>query len=376
MSPAVAPQAPGAMGVSAQPSELLRYLEDLGNWLGTRKAELDQIDTHAQGVPGGQSALADIRLGMSMWQAISNRYNQLMVTWDSGRVGNVELDKLSSLIWGRLDAGPLGTSTGDLQGMSLPEATRISDALVAQLRQRLRLDPSGAEMAGRLRDLRAQLDRLRSQVALEPSTTIALAQSKLDAIERRLGVIVETAERGGDIGGLVGPLEVEAATFERDLIVGGVARREQALTPDKAHVERQALLEKAAFVRDVVAAARSRVFPAPKYAVPDVAALGEIPTSQRGLTEYTERLTQVRTALEHVEQANREALEGLAELNDVRAKLRSSAHDPRSVALLKVADELLGLTPVPVAAARAAVKAVEEYDRYQLVFPQSAGGDR
>jgi hypothetical protein len=46
---------------------------------------------------------------------------------------------MSTLIWGRLDAA---TASG--LSVSLPEACRLSDALLSQLRVKLGLDPSGA----------------------------------------------------------------------------------------------------------------------------------------------------------------------------------------------------------------------------------------
>ena len=99
--------------------------------------------------------------------------------------------------------------------MSSPRATRcrMSDALCGQLRSRLQLDPAGTQAVARLRDLRATMERLRDQVGLEPPQTIAAAQARLAQLEGRLTMINEKAGRGGDIGGLLGPLEAEAATF-------------------------------------------------------------------------------------------------------------------------------------------------------------------
>ena len=43
-------------------------------------------------------------LSMALWKAVSDRYELLLATWDSGRVGAAERERMSSLIWGRLDA--------------------------------------------------------------------------------------------------------------------------------------------------------------------------------------------------------------------------------------------------------------------------------
>ena len=111
--------------------------------------------------------------------------------------------------------------------MSLPEACRLSDALASQLRVRLGLELSGAEVTTRLRSLRAQLERIRDQVVTEPAgSRQQQAAEQQSRLARRLRELTEKADRGGDVGGLLEPLEIEATTFERDLIVGGARRRE------------------------------------------------------------------------------------------------------------------------------------------------------
>ena len=147
---------------------------------------------------------------MALWKAVSDRYELLIATWNSGRVGTTELMRMSTLIWGRLDAA---TASG--LSVSLPEACRLSDALLSQLRVKLGLDPSGMEITDRVRQLRAQMERIRDQIDLEPAGGVqqqaALEQSRL---ARRLRDLAEKAGRGGDVAGLLGPLEIEASTFE------------------------------------------------------------------------------------------------------------------------------------------------------------------
>ena len=95
----------------------------------------------------GAEVTDDITLSMVLWKAASDRYEQLKSVWDSGRVGPAERERLATLIWGRLDATNLHASG---LSMSLPEACRLSDALAAQLRVRLGLELSGAEVTTRL----------------------------------------------------------------------------------------------------------------------------------------------------------------------------------------------------------------------------------
>ncbi len=157
-----------------------------------------------------------------------------VATWDWRPGRRRRARAAASLIWGRLDAtldrsllAPDGASVAGL-AVSLPEACRLSDALAGQLRARLALDPSGGEAAERIRQLRAQLERIRDQVGARarrpPGQQAAPARSRAGRPAR--SEIVDKAGRGGDVGGLLGPLEAEAATFERDLIVGGARRRE------------------------------------------------------------------------------------------------------------------------------------------------------
>ncbi len=159
MSPEVAgavhaPAAPGRIGVPIDPQAALVYLEALGRWRDDRQRELNQLDQAAlanpQKVQGAGGVTADIMLSMALWKAVSDRYELLVRVWDSGRVGASERERMSSLIWGRLDAtldpGLISRSTvpgNSALAVSLPEACRLSDALASQLRVRLGLEVSG-----------------------------------------------------------------------------------------------------------------------------------------------------------------------------------------------------------------------------------------
>src|SRR3954470_16038179 len=151
---AAAPAPPGRMGSSVPASELLTFLNDLGIWRDRRKAELEELDQAALHSPDADALSGDVVLSMAVWKAVSDRYELLLVTWDSGRIGPTESERLSALIWGRLDTG---AGTGSL-AVSLPEACTLSDALAASLRTRLALDPGDADLAARVRQLRAQVE--------------------------------------------------------------------------------------------------------------------------------------------------------------------------------------------------------------------------
>lgn len=367
MSPVTAPRAPGALGQAGTPQEMLVYLDELGQWITQRRAEIEEVDAFSRSQGRDQDALPDIRLALSLWQAVVSRQAQLMQLWDSGRVGQLQLEQLSQLIWGRLDTPAMaaGVGAGDLRGASLPEATRLSDALIATLRGRLRLDPQGTRVQARTRELQAALERLRDQVALEAGSEADVARAQLAELETRLSDLEAKADRGGDVGGLLGPLEAEAATLERDLIVGAAQRRERRLSSEQAAATRTELIARSDRVRELAEQVAGAVSPPPRYAVPDVTALGAVPPGGVQLTNYSHALEQVSAALDQVEKANRQALDTL---QAARAELdheRAGSPDPVSSHLLDAVAGLLELHPVPIEAVGSSLAALQYYQRWQ-----------
>ena len=316
-----APVAPGQMGSALDPRAAEVYLGELGRWRDARRRELDELDKAALQAASGPTATGDILLSMALWKAVSDRYELLLATWSSGRVGVTELTRMSTLIWGRLDA-----SAASGLSVSLPEACRLSDALLSQLRVKLGLDPSGMEITERIRQLRAQMERIREQIDLEPAGAAqqqaALEQSRL---ARRLKELADKAGRGGDVAGLLGPLEIDASTFERDLIVGGARRRDAAALVERAREQRADLRAREAALHRIVEECIRRVDPAPRYAVPDIAALGEMPNTRDELEDYLRRLDQVSRAMTLAQTAYTKALEDHQELGSRLEAYRAKA---------------------------------------------------
>ncbi|MDO5499052.1 MAG: hypothetical protein Q4F67_05145, partial [Propionibacteriaceae bacterium] len=308
----VAPTAPGRLGVPLHPEQAKRYLGELHTWVDTRRRELDLLDAAVLRSPHRAQLTRDMMLSLALWKAVKDRLDLLLATWDSGRVGLTERERMAALIWGRLDAtldpsllaghadkaGDASTLGESGLSVSLPEACRLSDAMAAQLRTRLALDPDADQIASRLRELRAQVERIRDQVALEPAGLRAAPQAKLTDLAGRVDDLVQRLDRGGDIGGMIGPAEIEAARFERDLIVGGVERREARGLVDKARELRTDLESREAAMRQLVAQCIRRVVPAPRYAVPDPDALGPVPNTRTELEDYLDRLHRVSRAMQ------------------------------------------------------------------------------
>jgi hypothetical protein len=328
-----APVAPGQMGSALEARAAQVYLDELGSWRDGRRHELDELDKAALQTATGSTATGDILLSMALWKAISDRYELLLATWNSGRVGITELMRMSTLIWGRLDAA---TASG--LSVSLPEACRLSDALLSQLRVKLGLDPSGMEITERIRQLRAQMERIREQIDLEPAGAAqqqaALEQSRL---ARRLKEVAEKAGRGGDVAGLLGPLEIEAATFERDLIVNGARRRDAAALVQRAREQRADLEAREAALRAIVEECVRRVDPSPRYAVPDTAALGPVPNTREELENYLRRLDQVSRAMTVAQTAYAKALHDHSELDSRLEAYRAKAEATRVAEIPDVA---------------------------------------
>lgn len=353
-----APAAPGRMGIPVEVQEAMTYLGRLGAWITQRRLELDELDAMILASPDRAALTNDMMLSLSVWQAIKTRYDLLLVTWDSGRVGPTERERLSALIWGRLDDAVPGSPTSApaaLSGLSvsLPEACRLSDALAGQLRSRLNRSPQNDQLTARLRDLRAQVERLRDQARLEPPVSQPTVLTQVEDISARTEDLASRADRGGDIGGLLGPLEIRAATMERDLIVGNTKRRQAQDKLARARELRASLERRKTELSGLVAEAVGSVTPAPKYAVPNVDALGPVPSSLSELDAYLGRLGAVSRAMQVVQDAyskalnDRTALAARFEEEVSTARGAGVADDPDVTALARVVAAFLARRPTP-----------------------------
>ncbi len=322
---ATAPAAPGRLGHAMSSRDAVRYLEELGSWRDRRKTELDQLDEAALQATDQSSYTADMLLSMALWKAVADRYDLLVATWDSGRVGQAEQERLSTLVWGRLDAtrhlpdgaGVPSGSTGAL-AVSLPEACRLSDALAASLRARLGYVASEADMSARIRQLRAAVERVRDLVHREPASAREAAESVLTKLDARVSDAMARAQRGADAGGLVGPLESDVAHAERDLIVSASNRRADAHDAARARALRVELQARGDALRDLAAKCVDEVTPAPRFAVPDVSALGGVPSDPKAVDAYLVRLDAVGRAMTMAQDAYGAAL---SERDELRGRL-------------------------------------------------------
>lgn len=348
LSSTVAPPAPGSMGHAPEPAPLRDYLAALEAWIRGRRTELDALDGAALAAGRGAEVGSDMALSLTLWKAVSERYQTMFATWDGGRVLQAEREQIAAQIWGRLDG----------HGIAVPEACRLSDALAAQLRTRLSLTPGADQAAARIRGLRAQVERIRDQVALEPALGRDLTVDRLAALMARVNGAAERAGRGADVGGLLAPIEQDAAIFERDLIVGNAQRREARDQVVEARRLRCDLEARAVLLGDLVRACVSTVEPAPRYAVPDVDLLGPVPNTPGAIAPYLERLGRVAQALAMAEDAYTTAL---AEHTDLVGLLDGYVAKARALGLADRDDlaasevrarEVLARRPAPLVVCR------------------------
>ncbi len=379
MSPVHAPDAPGRLGQPVEVMAMQTYLTALDQWVRFRKDELDELDAAALSSPRKDELTDDMTLSMALWKAVADRQQLLLAVWDSGRVLVAERERLATLVWGRLDATldaavvAKGTkATAGALAVSLPEACRLSDALAGQLRQRLSLDPAADENAARVKELRAALERLRDQVGLEPDSSRPRAQHTWDELAARVKDVTERLQRGGDVGGLLGPLENETARFERDLIVGGAERRDTRDRAAAAAELRDDLLARSAALAQLAEKCVEAVDPAPKYAVPDVEALGPVPDSPQQLSAYRQRLARVGDAMNLAHASYAAALAARDDLSvrldalTLKASARGLDRDPELMAAAATARDVLARRPCPVAVAAAVVDAYEAWLTWAL----------
>lgn len=358
------PQAPGKIGEAATPEQVMTYLGQLGDWLTNRRQELSAIDTAILRSPDRAALTGDITLALAVWQAIKNRYDSLLAAWDSGRVAEAELLEISMLIWGRLDTSDKsGPEQLQSMAMSLPEACRMSDALTSQLRTKLAVGPNTAAFTARVSGLRAQLERIRDQIALEPPGQRANAEDIRARFESRLATVTDKISRGGDVGGMLSALEVDAARFERDLIVTQGKRRENVAKLHKARERLAELEEREDRLRDLVTRCVQTVTPTPNYAVPNAAALGPVPNTPGELDAYLTKLDQVTRAMDVVHTSYTKAMQDRDQLELALQGLRlkqPQAADGTAQQVGDLAAAVLAQRPCPVQVAEHLVAAYRE----------------
>lgn len=367
----LAPNAPGRLGDTLSADALVGYLGALLRWRDDRRAELDRLDAAALTAKEPDSYTGDLVLAMSLWQAITDRSDEIVRIWDSGRANATERERISQLVWGRLDSG-----LGGGLAVTFVEACRLSDAIVAQLRTRLALDPATADTAARLTAVRAQLERCRDQADAAVLKQIGTLRDRADRLAEQVG-------RGADVAGPVRVLEDESNRLERDLIVAAGRRtnaarereeaaarqiREQAAAAERealTRAEATALLarlrEREAPLVALAERCRDRIANPPRLGVPRVEALGPLPDDPAAVTDFLARLHRVEEAMTFAEKAyaaplnERDELRGRLDGYRAMAQARGEGADPQLDQAYQAARATLWSAPCDLTVARAQV---------------------
>ena len=368
--PTSAPTPPGRLGTPIRAEQALPYLDALGTWLARRKEDLDTVDAAAMSSADQAAVTGDLVVSMALWKAVSDRFALLRATFDSGRVGPTEAERLSTLVWGRLDVAPDTAGRSGGFAITLPEACRLSDAMTASLRARLALDGGRAQAGARLAIVRASIERIRDQVALVPAGSGRdEARTALGRLDQRAADIESRVVRGADVGGLLGPIEVEVATMERDLIVASAARVAARKDREETLRRRDELAATAEAVASLEARCVATLTDPPTLAIPRVAALGDVPTEPALLEAYEARLDTVARAVDRARAAyagalaRREEAVGLA--GALAAQLRATALTGAAATDLdtlgRLLDQATAAIPTDVARTTALAAAIQSY---------------
>jgi hypothetical protein len=363
-APALArpPSAPGSLTAPAGARSVLLYLEELRTWRDSLGASLSSMDRRAQAASTPDEFTADLTLAMSLSESIDRRTDELVRTWDSGRVTETELAEIAQLTWGRLP-DPLGSPTA----FSLNEATTLAAALEARLAARLDADMiAGSGAAEHIAPLRETLTRCRAL-----SETLGRHGGEADELAAALETALNTTMGPAELGAEVNRIADAAEILERDLI------KETAL---RASVERDAaklaerLVELGGTADEVAALAdrcRDKIADPPRIAVPDVTVLGSVPpipsgsgepgtwTAARGeLDAYESRLDRVGAALAEAGRrygkplTERAELRGLADAYRAKVGAAGLSEDPALDASYDAVRMVLWSAPCDLAAAR------------------------
>ncbi len=348
------PPAPGALGVVLPPRVILGYLDAAIRWRDQLRTDLAVLDQRAQRARAAAALTADVTLAHAMLGAVGARLDEIVAVWDSGRVLAPECERISQLIWGRIEGGGLGMP------VSFVEACVLTAAIVSRLRERVDADALAGGIGERLGLVRAQIERLAARNGSAGAGPDAVAD-----LERRLAAITAALDGGARIDPELAALEQAAALVERDVIIAG--SRRQSLERDIAEVRERLAAVRAAEeqARRDAATCRAAVVDPPRLAVPDVATLGPVPADRDALDAYAARLALVERAVAEAARRYAAPLATMAELDgllgsyEAMAAARGRATEPAVAAAGAAARAALTARPCDLAAARTAVEAYQ-----------------
>lgn len=355
---AVAPTPPAGPGDLPEDGTIDRYLSELGRWRMRREHELRALDELTRTHDDRDALNEDITSSMTLWHAVAQRHDLLLTTWESATDGDGERDWVAQLIWGVLEM-----PDGDAQALAvpLPEAMRLSDALADSLRARVGADDDDVPVPERVATLDEVAARLREGVGPDDDTT------ELDEVEAGLTALRDSGRDDEEAAAEVGGLQSRLARLDHASIVAAATEAHGRADAEQAAAERDHLVAKGEAVRALAERVLNSVHPAPQLGIPDVTALGEVPTDETELGTYVANLERVGRALDQAHATYAAALAEYADLADRAERLArtySGCGAPTIVDLagmLTAAKESLHNQPADIQRASALIAAQEAY---------------
>ena len=308
--------------------------------------------------PSRSPITTDLTVALTFWKAVSDRLTLLETTFDGGRVGP-------------------GRGRAALDPHPRPARLQHLRAPLAALERLARGEPARGVPAARLADPHPPGPRLAgsrrcrgvaanhrgpgrgrahprpgaARARPAPSATTPPRSSPGSTGASR--TCVARARRGADVGGVIGPLEIDIAVLERDLIVAAAERASAARSRVRTQQQIEELDARAAAIRALERACIEAITPAPHLAIPNVRALGPVPQAAAELAAYRERLERVSRALDLAHEryaaglAERDEVVGLAgALSAMAASARVPDElEPDLTDLRRRLDETLARTP-------------------------------
>jgi hypothetical protein len=331
------PTAPGSLTHPAGPRAVLLYLDALRQWRDQLRSALSSLDRRAAVASTPDDFTADLTLAMSLSESIDRRTDELITTWDSGRVTDKELARIAELTWSRLP-DPLGNPSA----FTVTEAATLAAALEARLAARLDADTiAGSGAADRIEPLRETLARARTL-----SETLGRHGGEADQLSADLEAALAASEGPAALGATVDRIADTAELLERDLIKETSLRTGVERASANLAVRLAALNDAETRVRAASAECRAKIADPPRLGIPDVDVLGPPPAVPEGsqqpgswtaakaaLDAYAARVDKVAAALAEAERrftaplTERTELRGLADAYRAKAAARGLAED-------------------------------------------------
>ena len=363
------PAPPGSLTRAPTTAATQTYLAALDVWLDELRARVNRLDADAQLADEPTRYTGDVTLAMSLVHSIASRHDELVTTWDSGRVDADVLARVGVLLWGRLP-DPLGAPSA----FTLSEAATLATALVDRLVAELATDPlAGSGVAGRVAALRGAISR-----CIAHAHALGMTTTDLEGTAAFLESAVASKDRARIVAA-VGSLEAEISATERDLMKETGLRAGTARLNAELHREYEELVARCVAVVALAERCRSRIAHAPKLAVPSVTVVGpppemvtaisapnDWPAARATLDRYATRVRRVKAAVAQAETAfatplaARDDLRGLLGAYATRAARNGLAEDVGLTEWFRLAHEALWQAPCDV---DAAAPLVEDYLR-------------